>query len=70
VYRVGSEELKLERRKIKMEKIRTTVYLYKLIYEQLRLKAFETKMSQSAIIEKALTAYLEYLEQKTNNAGD
>jgi len=53
-----------------MEKIRTTVYLYKLIYEQLRLKAFETKMSQSAIIEKALTAYLEYLEQKTNNAGD
>lgn len=49
------------------DKIRTTTYLPEALYERLRKEAFETKMSQSAIIEKALTAYL---EQKTNNAGD
>lgn len=50
-----------------MNKIRTTIYLSKLIYEQLRLKAYETKMPQTEIVEKALQAYL---DQKTNNAGD
>jgi hypothetical protein len=46
-----------------MDKIRTTVYLSKLIYEQLRLKAFETKMPQTEIVEKALTEYFNRLEK-------
>lgn len=50
-----------------MNKIRTTIYLSKLIYEQLRLKAYETKMPQTEIVEKALQAYL---DQKTKKAGD
>ena len=43
-----------------MSKIRTTTYLTEALYEKLRKESYETKTSQSEIIEKALKEYFDY----------
>jgi predicted transcriptional regulator len=42
-----------------MDKTRSTIYLPEAIYERLRREAYETRDSQSGVIEKALEKYLE-----------